>query len=110
VEKLKDDNLYGMSWRVNLLCLLNTPDLAELYLRNVISAGGPIKEQCAAFLARAKLKAARDEFAGAKADSDTAKRMAQGVATLEQSTRADLMELEAKNPAYANYLKSLPEK
>lgn len=110
VEKLKDDNLYGMSWRVNLLCLLNTPDLAELYLRNVISAGGPIKEQCAAFLARAKLKAARDEFAGAKSDSDTAKRMAQGVATLEQSTRADLMELEAKNPAYANYLKSLPEK
>jgi serine/threonine protein kinase len=110
VEAIQADHDYGLPYRVALLCRLHAADRAEEFLRNVISAGASPRDQCAAFVARAKLKVARGEFAGAKADSDTATRMAKGMSPPEESAFMDLMALEANYPAYASYLKSLPEK
>ncbi len=100
-----------LRWRVSFLRALHANDKAEEFLNNVVSSG-EIKptDRCDALLQRADLNAARGSFSTAKADVDAAILGATGNHGLVASLKIELLAIEAAYPAYAAYLKSLPEK
>jgi serine/threonine protein kinase len=104
---LGDDEV---GYRVELLGRLDI-DKAEEFLKSHLGSPPPTKFATSeALLARTRLRAKSGKFSEARADAEMVLALFEGDPVLRAGTEMKLSGIEDEFPAYAAYLKTLPEK
>jgi serine/threonine protein kinase len=97
--------------RVALLCHLGAEQKADEFLVNYITRESRSnREKSKALAERARVRVILGRFADARADAEQALVLTEGNSALKSQRLLSIAQLQKDFPAYAAYLKSLPEK
>jgi len=100
-----------LDYRVALLCGLGAAEKADELLGGVIAKeSGSTRQKSKVFFERARVRAGLGKFAAARTDAEQSVALADGNPALKALREMDITQLQKDIPAYADFLKSLPEK